>query len=171
MRNIIIVVGLAGTLAGCVTAAQQQEQFTAAVEQCKGAGGTAVAKVQCGIAADNRIYGGETPLMAWKHAEMLKIALRVDKGQITKEEAQVEGAQIDAEVKLKAQQLDMQQAAINQAAMANTAVALQKRRGIPPSRESTAASTGHLHAADTHDGHLQLRGRACEPSSAPPRWR
>jgi hypothetical protein len=141
VKRVGIIIGLASTLAGCVTAAQQQarqEEFQAAFMECVKANTKSVARMQCEIAADNRISGGETPLMAVEHAQLMKVALRVDKGEISREEGNVEAQQIIADTKLKAQQMDMQQAAINQAAMADfgnrlaVAGAYLQQAGAPP---------------------------------------
>jgi len=63
-----------------------------------------VERVRCFNEAETRILGYEEPLIAYKHAAALQIAVRVDKGEIT-------GAEAEAETKMMMAQLQMQAAA------------------------------------------------------------
>jgi hypothetical protein len=110
MRTFVVVIALSSSLAGCLTLAQQQQQernqqFLAAAKECIATNKTAFAKIQCENAAESRIWGRETALMAWKHAENLKIALRLDKGEISKEQASIEFKEVQAKIKLQAEQI------------------------------------------------------------------
>lgn len=98
--KVIACIVLALTLAGCVTDQEREQQMFAAIEQCKSSTKTRVERTRCANEADNRIFGGETPLMAYKHAEALRIAVRIDKGEITPQEGEAEFQKAMAQLKM-----------------------------------------------------------------------
>ncbi len=102
MRAVILL-GLSIPLAACVTAQEREQQMARAMEQCSLAK-TQFERTRCANEAENRIEGRETPQMAYKHAAALQIAVRQDKGEITKDEAEAEYQMMLARLKMQAAQ-------------------------------------------------------------------
>jgi hypothetical protein len=129
MRRVVIVVGLAALLSGCMTAAARQQQLAASADECRRTTKTHFARAQC-FKADRRVFG-ENPLLAIKYATRLQLAVKIDKGELSEQEAQAQFAAAMA-------QLQMQAAAQQQAAMADFGNRLERagaylqQAGAPP---------------------------------------
>ncbi len=127
-------------LGGCLTMAQQQlqqkkEEFAPAKAECVTNNNTYFAKQQCFNQAGVRIMGHETAIMAWKNAEFLKVALRLDRGEITKEEAVIADKEIWAKAKMEAAQIAAAEAdrrAAASATMIDAGAALLAASQPPP---------------------------------------
>jgi hypothetical protein len=68
--KVVVCLGMAFALAGCVTAQERQRQMAVAVAQCHSQK-TPVEWVQCLSEPEGRIVERETPLIAYKHAPLL----------------------------------------------------------------------------------------------------
>ena len=101
MRNLLVAAALASILVGCVTAAEQQQQAAAAMDMCNRTTKTGFTHAQCVNDAERRM-SGENPFLTMKYAYRLQLGLRIDKGEITKEEAQAIFAQKVAELQMQA---------------------------------------------------------------------
>ena len=101
MRNLVVAAALASILVGCVTAAEQQQQAAAAMDMCNRTTKTGFTHAQCVNDAEPRM-SGENPFLAMKYAYRLQLGQRIDKGEITKEEAQAIFAQKVAELQMQA---------------------------------------------------------------------
>jgi hypothetical protein len=104
--------------------------LTAAADECRRTTKTHFARAQCFNEADRRAFG-ENPLLAMKYATRLQLAVKIDKGELSEDEAQAQFAAAMA-------QLQMQAAAQQQAAMANFGNSLERagwylqQAGAPP---------------------------------------
>jgi hypothetical protein len=116
--RIASTIVLSSCLSGCLTVTEQQlqekqRQFDVAKVECrKKTSTTFFQKQQCINEAENRIVGHESAIMAWKHAEFLKVALKLDRGEISEEEATIENQQVVAKAQAQAQQIVAQQHAV-----------------------------------------------------------
>jgi hypothetical protein len=120
---------------GATAMQQKKEEFAAARAECFANNKTYLAKQQCTNQADVRSMGHETAIMAWKNAEFLKVALRLDRGEITKEEAVIEDKEIWAKAKMEAAQIAAAEAdrrAAVSAAMIDAGAALLAASQPPP---------------------------------------
>jgi hypothetical protein len=130
MRRVVIVASLAASLGGCMTAAEQQQQLAASADECRRTTKTHFARAQCFNEADRRVFG-ENPLLAVKYATRLQLAVKIDKGELSEQEAQAQFAAAMA-------QLQMQAAAQQQAAVADFGNRLERagaylqQAGAPP---------------------------------------
>ena len=112
MRKILIAALLLSTGVAYGQQTDRDKQFEAAFSACSHEPGTWLERVRCASAADNRIYGQETALMAWKHAQWQEIGLKVDRRELTTNQANDAMQKVRAEVLRRSEATAQQQQAI-----------------------------------------------------------
>ncbi len=111
MKRLLTLLLLATGLAGCQTAAQQQ--FEAAKKQCRSGKGTNVEKTRCVLDADAQISGTfrYPDLQQLRNAIVLDLAAKQDRGELTKEQADVQSAIAQAQIVSEIERRDSGRAA------------------------------------------------------------
>jgi hypothetical protein len=144
MKRLLISLLLATGLAGCVTAAERERQFAETKQFCE-SHKVRVEAARCLNDAEDKIFGrtNHPDLVNLKHALRLELAAKVDKGQITKEEADTQFALAVSQMVSTANQRDAQSQQAAAASMAAGA-AMQQANAPPPRLSTTCINMGSV---------------------------